>query len=64
MSGSPRYDKALRKGAMPGIRRTAQAEEDLFDLWLYIIQDNPGAAKLLPSENEDKCSRLSASCPT
>ena len=28
---------------MPVIRRTAQAEEDLIDLWLYIAQDNPGA---------------------
>ena len=29
---------------MPDVRRTAQAEEDLIDLWLYIAQDNPGAA--------------------
>jgi len=28
---------------MPVIHRTAQAEEDLIDLWLYIAQDNPAA---------------------
>ena len=28
-------------------RRTAQAEADLIDLWLYIAQDNPGAADRL-----------------
>src|SRR5215831_9219259 len=43
---------------MPVIRRTAQAEEDLIDLWLYIAQDNPGAADRLLEEIEDKCSLL------
>jgi toxin ParE1/3/4 len=43
---------------MPVIRRTAQAEEDLIDLWLYIAQDNPGAADRLLEEIEDKCARL------
>ena len=43
---------------MPVIRRTAQAEEDLIDLWLYIAQDNPGAADRLLDEIEDKCSLL------
>ena len=43
---------------MPGLRRTAQAEEDLIELWLYIAQDNPGAADRLLDEIEDKCLRL------
>ena len=43
---------------MPVIRRTAQAEEDLIDLWLYIAQDNPGAADRLLDEIEDKCALL------
>jgi len=43
---------------MPSIRRTAQAEEDLIDLWLYIAQDNPGAADRLLDEIEDKLSLL------
>ncbi len=29
---------------MPVIQRTAQAEEDLIEIWIYIAQDNPGAA--------------------
>ena len=45
---------------MPDIRRTAQAEEDLIDLWLYIAQDNPRAADRLLDEIEDKCSLLAA----
>jgi|SRR6266540_2289900 toxin ParE1/3/4 len=43
---------------MPSIRRTAQAEEDLIDIWLYIAQDNPGAANRLLDEIENKCSLL------
>jgi plasmid stabilization system protein ParE len=45
---------------MPDIRQTAQAEEDLIELWLYIAQDNPGAADLLLDEIEDKCLLLTA----
>ena len=45
---------------MPSIRRMAQAEEDLIDIWLYIAQDNPGAANRLLDEIEDKCSLLAA----
>ena len=45
---------------MPDIRRTAQAEEDLIELWLYIAQDNPGAADRLLDEIEDKFSLLAA----
>ncbi len=29
---------------MPMLQRTAQAEEDLIEIWIYIAQDNPGAA--------------------
>jgi len=29
---------------MSVIQRTAQAEEDLIEIWIYIAQDNPGAA--------------------
>jgi len=25
-------------------QRTAQAEEDLIEIWIYVAQDNPGAA--------------------
>ncbi len=33
--------------------KTAQAEEDLIDIWLYIAQDNPAAAdKLLDTFEE------------
>jgi toxin ParE1/3/4 len=45
---------------MPDIRRTAQAEEDLIDLWLYIAQDNPSAADRLLDEIEDKFVLLAA----
>jgi toxin ParE1/3/4 len=45
---------------MPDIRRTAQAEEDLIDLWQYVTQDNPGAADRLLDEIEDKCALLAA----
>jgi toxin ParE1/3/4 len=45
---------------MPDLRRTAQAEEDLIELWLYIAQDNPSAADRLLEEIEDKCSLLVA----
>ena len=39
---------------MPIIRRTSQTEEDLIDLWLYIAQDDPGAANRLLDTIEDK----------
>jgi len=32
---------------MATVRRTAQAEEDLIDIWLYIAQDNQTAADKL-----------------
>ena len=39
---------------MPLIRRTAQADEDLIDLWVYIAQDHPKAADHLLDEFENK----------
>ncbi len=39
---------------MPIIRRTAQTEEDLIDIWLHIAQDDPGAANRLLDTIEDK----------
>jgi toxin ParE1/3/4 len=44
---------------MPLIRRTAQADEDLIDLWVYIAQDNPKAADHLLDEFENKFALLS-----
>jgi toxin ParE1/3/4 len=35
---------------MPVIRRTAEADEDLINIWLYIAPDNPGAADRLLDE--------------
>jgi plasmid stabilization system protein ParE len=29
---------------MPVVQRTAQADEDLIDIWVYIAQDHPDAA--------------------
>ncbi len=40
---------------MPSVRRTAKAEEDLVDLWLYIAQDNTDAADRLLEEPDRKC---------
>jgi toxin ParE1/3/4 len=45
---------------MAGFELTAQAEEDLIDIWLYIAQDNPGAADRLIDEIESKFSLLAA----
>ena len=39
---------------MPKIKRTAQAEEDLIEIWIYIAQDNIQAADRLLDEFEDK----------
>ena len=35
-------------------QKTAQAEEDLIDIWLYIAQDNPAAADNLLDTFEEK----------
>jgi toxin ParE1/3/4 len=39
---------------MPVIKRTAQAEEDLIDIWIYIAQDNPQTADRLLEEFDSK----------
>lgn len=39
---------------MPVIKRTAQAEEDLIDIWIYIAQDNPAAADRLLDKIDGK----------
>jgi len=38
---------------MPEIRRTARAEEDLIDIWVYIAHDNIRAADRVLDEIED-----------
>ena len=43
---------------MPTVRRTAQADEDLIDIWVYIAQDNPNAADHLLDEFESKFALL------
>lgn len=37
------------------IKRTAQAEEDLIEIWVYIAQDNPAAADRLLDDIDAKC---------
>jgi toxin ParE1/3/4 len=39
---------------MAVIQRTAQAEEDLIEIWIYIAQDNPGAADRVLDEIEER----------
>ena len=46
----------------PRLRRTAQVEADLIDIWLYIAHDNPAAADRL-LDLLDKKSRALASNP-
>lgn len=36
------------------IQRTAQAEEDLIEIWFYIAQDNPGAADRVLDDIEQR----------
>jgi toxin ParE1/3/4 len=40
-------------------KRTAQAEQDLIEIWLYIAQDNPDAADRMLDELESKFQLLS-----
>lgn len=47
---------------MLDVRRTAQAEEDLIDIWIYIAQDNPAAADRL-LDTIDSNTRLLAEQP-
>lgn len=39
---------------MAVIQRTAQAEEDLIEIWVYIAQDRIGAADRVLDEIEDR----------
>jgi Plasmid stabilization system protein len=39
---------------MAVIQLTAQAEEDLIELWLYIAQDNPAAADRVLDDIEER----------
>ncbi|WP_373508754.1 type II toxin-antitoxin system RelE/ParE family toxin [Thiocapsa sp.] len=43
---------------MAVVRRTAGAEEDLVDIWLYIAADNPHAADLLLEKIDRTCMLL------
>jgi toxin ParE1/3/4 len=45
---------------MADFEPTARAEEDLIDIWLYVAQDNPGAADRLLNEIEEKFPLLAA----
>jgi len=45
---------------MAVVRRTARAEDDLVDIWLYIAADNPHAAGRLLKEIDRKCFLLAA----
>jgi toxin ParE1/3/4 len=38
----------------PRLRRTAQAEEDLIDIWNYVARDNPAAADRLLDVLDEK----------
>ena len=37
------------------LKRTAQAEEDLINIWVYIAQNNPAAADRMLDELDAKC---------
>jgi toxin ParE1/3/4 len=39
-------------------RRTARADEDLVEIWLYVAEDNPNAADRLLEEIDRTCALL------
>ncbi|QSA99951.1 type II toxin-antitoxin system RelE/ParE family toxin [Methylomonas sp. EFPC1] len=39
---------------MGSVQRTAQSEEDLIEIWLYIAQDNPPAADRVLDDMEQR----------
>lgn len=43
---------------MSAFRRTARAEDDLVDIWLYIADENPDAADRLLEEIDRNCALL------
>ena len=47
---------------MSEIQRTAQAEEDLIQIWIYIALDNPGAADRV-LDNIEQCFHALADNP-
>jgi toxin ParE1/3/4 len=44
----------------PYLRRTARAEEDLIEIWIYIARDSPAAADRLLDLLEEKSIMLAA----
>jgi toxin ParE1/3/4 len=45
----------------PRLLQTAQAEEDLIDIWTYFAGDNPAAADRLLDVLDEKCQALAHS---
>lgn len=45
---------------MPRLHRTARAEQDLIEIWLYIATENPNAADKLLDQLDTVCTRLAA----
>jgi toxin ParE1/3/4 len=39
---------------MSVIQRTAQAEEDQIEIWIYIVQNNPGAADRVLNDIQER----------
>jgi toxin ParE1/3/4 len=48
----------MASGRKLRLRRTAQAEEDLIDIWTYIARDNPAAADRLLELLDEKSRAL------
>jgi toxin ParE1/3/4 len=46
--------------AVPRLLRTARAEEDLIEIWLFVAQHNPGAADALLDRIDHVCESLAA----
>ena len=40
---------------MPAVRRTARAEDDLVEIWIYVAHDDHDAADRLLEEIDRKC---------
>jgi toxin ParE1/3/4 len=43
---------------VPRVTRTARAEEDLIEIWVYIARNNPRAADSLLDAIDNACQRL------
>ena len=46
---------------MPIVLRTAQAQEDLVEIWVFIAEDNPSAADRFIETIDQKCRLLAGS---